>query len=115
MCLAEPTVERLLPDRRDRNTGARVGNRLLSCQGIWHHERRCSRSWLARGGNIARNRVTIRSNYLREGSIPFYVESVAMYVGLTRELNFNLMHSKRTMVDVIQLGQNCGNCGGGSW
>ncbi|MDP5218544.1 FAD-dependent oxidoreductase [Ruegeria sp. 2205SS24-7] len=59
------------------------------------------RGWLG-GGNIARNTVTIRSNYMRDASIPFYVKSVAMYEGLTRELNFNMMHSKRTMVDVVQ-------------
>ncbi|WP_299989198.1 FAD-dependent oxidoreductase [uncultured Ruegeria sp.] len=59
------------------------------------------RGWLG-GGNIARNTVTIRSNYMRDESIPFYVKSVAMYEGLTHELNFNMMHSKRTMVDVVQ-------------
>ncbi|SFU16941.1 FAD-dependent oxidoreductase [Sedimentitalea nanhaiensis] len=59
------------------------------------------RGWLG-GGNIARNTVTIRSNYMRDESIPFYVKSVAMFEDLTRELNFNMMHSKRTMVDVVQ-------------
>ena len=57
--------------------------------------------WLG-GGNVARNTVTVRSNYMRDESIPFYVRSVAMFDGLTRELNFNMMHSKRTMVDVLQ-------------
>ena len=59
------------------------------------------RGWLG-GGNVARNTVTVRSNYMRDASIPFYVKSVALYEGLTRELNFNLMHSKRTMIDVVQ-------------
>ncbi len=59
------------------------------------------RGWLG-GGNIARNTVTIRSNYMRDESVPFYVKSVEMYEGLTHELNFNMMHSKRTMVDVVQ-------------
>ena len=59
------------------------------------------RGWLG-GGNVARNTVTVRSNYMRDESIPFYVKSVALYEGLTRELNFNLMHSKRGMVDIIQ-------------
>ena len=59
------------------------------------------RGWLG-GGNIARNTVTIRSNYMRDVSIPFYVKSVELYEGLTKELNFNMMHSKRTMVDVVQ-------------
>ena len=59
------------------------------------------RGWLG-GGNIARNTVTIRSNYMRDESIPFYVKSVALYEGLTRELNYNLMYSKRSMIDVVQ-------------
>lgn len=59
------------------------------------------RGWLG-GGNIARNTVTIRSNYMRDESIPFYVKSVAMYEALTRELNYNLMYSKRSMIDVVQ-------------
>lgn len=59
------------------------------------------RGWLG-GGNVARNTVTVRSNYMRDASIPFYVKSVAMYEGLTDELNFNMMHSKRTMIDVVQ-------------
>ncbi|MCP4764917.1 MAG: FAD-dependent oxidoreductase [Gammaproteobacteria bacterium] len=59
------------------------------------------RGWLG-SGNIARNTVTIRSNYMRDESIPFYVKSVALYEGLTRELNYNLMYSKRGMIDVVQ-------------
>lgn len=59
------------------------------------------RGWLG-GGNIARNTVTIRSNYLRDESIPFYVKSVSLFEGLTKELNINLMYSKRTMIDVVQ-------------
>jgi sarcosine oxidase, subunit beta len=58
------------------------------------------KGWLG-GGNIARNTVTIRSNYMRDESIPFFVKSVALYEGLTRELNFNLMFSQRGMIDVI--------------
>ncbi|MBS0124068.1 FAD-dependent oxidoreductase [Thetidibacter halocola] len=57
--------------------------------------------WLG-GGNVARNTVTVRSNYMRDESIPFYVRSVDLYDGLTRDLNFNLMQSKRTMIDVLQ-------------
>ena len=59
------------------------------------------KGWLG-GGNVARNTVTIRSNYMRDASIPFYVKSVELYEGLTAELNFNMMHSKRTMIDVVQ-------------
>ncbi|MDE2739018.1 MAG: FAD-dependent oxidoreductase, partial [Paracoccaceae bacterium] len=59
------------------------------------------RGWLG-GGNVARNTVTIRSNYLRQESIPFFIKSVEMYEGLSNELNFNLMHSRRSMIDIIQ-------------
>ncbi len=59
------------------------------------------RGWLG-GGNVGRNTITIRSNYLRDESIPFYVKSVSLYEGLTDELNFNLMHAKRGMIDVVQ-------------
>ena len=59
------------------------------------------RGWLG-GGNIARNTVTIRSNYMRNESIPFFVKSVDLYEGLTRELNYNLMYSNRSMIDVVQ-------------
>lgn len=59
------------------------------------------KGWLG-GGNIARNTVTIRSNYMRDESIPFYVKSVELYEQLSQELNYNLMYSKRGMIDVIQ-------------
>ena len=59
------------------------------------------RGWLG-GGNIARNTVTIRSNYLRDESIPFFAKSVELYKGLSRELNYNLMFSQRGMIDVVQ-------------
>ena len=59
------------------------------------------KGWLG-GGNVARNTVTIRSNYMRDESIPFYVKTVSLYENLTRELNYNLMYSKRSMVDIVQ-------------
>ena len=59
------------------------------------------KNWLG-GGNVARNTVTIRSNYMRDESIPFYVKSVSLYDELTKKLNYNLMYSKRSMIDVIQ-------------
>ncbi|MDG2087899.1 MAG: FAD-dependent oxidoreductase [Arenicellaceae bacterium] len=59
------------------------------------------KGWLG-GGNIARNTVTIRSNYMRDESIPFYVKSLELYEKLSQELNYNLMYSKRGMIDVVQ-------------
>ena len=54
------------------------------------------------GGNVARNTVTIRSNYMRDQSIPFYVKTVSLFERLTAELNYNLMYSRRGMIDVVQ-------------
>ena len=48
------------------------------------------KGWLG-GGNIARNTVTIRSHYMRDESIPFYVKSVKLYEGLTKVRNYNVM------------------------
>jgi sarcosine oxidase subunit beta len=59
------------------------------------------KGWLG-GGNIARNTVTIRSNYMRDESIPFYVKSLELYEKLSQELNYNLMYSKRGMIDIVQ-------------
>ena len=59
------------------------------------------KAWLG-GGNVARNTVTIRSNYMRDESIPFYVKTVELYEGLTKELNYNLMYSNRSMIDIVQ-------------
>jgi sarcosine oxidase subunit beta len=59
------------------------------------------KGWLG-GGNTAKNTHTIRSNYLRDASIKFFDRSVELYSGLTRELNFNIMFSPRSMVDVVQ-------------
>ena len=59
------------------------------------------KGWLG-GGNVARNTVTIRSNYMRDESIPFYVKTVSLYEGLTKALNYNLMYSKRSMIDIVQ-------------
>ena len=42
------------------------------------------RGWLS-GGNIARNTVTIRSNDLRDQSIPFYVKSVDLSGNVTED------------------------------
>ena len=59
------------------------------------------KGWLG-GGNVARNTVTIRSNYMRDESIPFYVKTVELYENLTNELNYNLMYSNRSMIDIVQ-------------
>jgi sarcosine oxidase subunit beta len=59
------------------------------------------RSWLG-GGNMGRNTSTIRSNYIRDVSIKFNDASVKLYEQLGRELNFNIMFSQRSQIDIVQ-------------
>ncbi len=59
------------------------------------------KGWLG-GGNTGRNTMTVRSNFLREESVPFHEFSLDLYHQLSRELNFNLMVSRRGMITFIQ-------------
>ena len=59
------------------------------------------KGWLG-GGNTGRNTMTVRSNFLREASVPFHEESLALYRGLSKELNYNLMVGKRGMITFLQ-------------
>ena len=59
------------------------------------------KGWLG-GGNTGRNTMTVRSNYLREASIPFFDKSIEMWEQLSQELNFNIMFSQRGMVGCLQ-------------
>lgn len=58
------------------------------------------KGWLG-GGNTGRNTAVIRSNYLRDASIKFFEKSVQLYETLGRELNYNIMFSQRSEVDVL--------------
>ena len=58
------------------------------------------KNWIG-GGNSGRNTAIIRSNYLRENSIRFFDKSVQLYEELSRELNYNIMFSQRSEVDVL--------------
>jgi sarcosine oxidase subunit beta len=59
------------------------------------------KGWLG-GGNTGRNTMTVRSNFLRDPSVPFHQYSLDLYRGLSRELNFNLMVSRRGMITLLQ-------------
>lgn len=52
------------------------------------------KGWLG-GGNTGRNTTIIRSNYLYDESAFLYDHAVKLWDGLSRELNFNVMYSKR--------------------
>lgn len=54
------------------------------------------RGWLG-GGNTGRNTTVIRSNYFFPQSAAFYDFSLKLYEELSRELNYNIMFSRRGM------------------
>ncbi len=58
------------------------------------------KNWIG-GGNSGRNTAVIRSNYLREDSIRFFDKSVQLYETLSRDLNYNIMFSQRSEVDIL--------------
>ena len=61
------------------------------------------KSWVG-GGNTARNTMTIRDNYIRSASVPFHRESMKLWRGLSRELNYNVMLHERGMIKFLQSG-----------
>ena len=52
------------------------------------------------GGASARTTAIIRSNYLTVEGIPFFDESVKLYEGLAKELNFNLLFNQMGRLDL---------------
>lgn len=60
------------------------------------------KGWLG-GGNTGRNTTIIRSNYLFDESAGIYDHAVDLWDGLSQELNYNVMFSKR---GVLMLAHN---------
>ena len=60
------------------------------------------KGWLG-GGNTGRNTTIIRSNYLYDESAHLYDHAVKLWDGLSQELNYNIMYSKR---GVLMLAHN---------
>ena len=52
------------------------------------------------GGASARTTAIIRSNYLTPEGIPFFNQSVKLYEGLSKELNFNLLFNQMGRLDL---------------
>ena len=52
------------------------------------------------GGASARTTAIIRANYLTPEGIPFFNESVKLYEGLSKELNYNLMFNQMGRLDL---------------
>jgi sarcosine oxidase, subunit beta len=57
------------------------------------------KGWIG-GGNSGRNTSIVRSNYLHPASIAFYDRSLTLFENLTRELNFNILFSRRGVLNL---------------
>ncbi|WP_226779233.1 sarcosine oxidase subunit beta family protein [Oceaniglobus trochenteri] len=53
------------------------------------------------GGNVGRNTTIVRANYAMPGNSEFYSHSLKLWEGLERELNYNVMHSQRGLIDLF--------------
>jgi sarcosine oxidase subunit beta len=51
-------------------------------------------------GNIGRNTTIVRANYAIPGNSEFYSHSLRLWEGMERELNFNVMHSQRGLINL---------------
>jgi sarcosine oxidase subunit beta len=52
------------------------------------------------GGNTARNTTIVRSNYLWDESTALYEKSMKLWEGLSQDLNYNVMFSKRGVLNL---------------
>ncbi len=58
------------------------------------------KGWLG-GGNIGRNTTIVRANYFLPGNSEFYSHSLKLWEGLEAELNYNVMHSQRGLINLF--------------
>ena len=58
------------------------------------------KGWLG-GGNTGRNTTTIRSNYFYPESAALYEESLKLFEGLSKDLNYNVMFSQRGVLTMV--------------
>ena len=52
-------------------------------------------------GNIGRNTTIVRANYILPGNSEFYSHSLKLWEGLEAELNYNVMHSQRGLINLF--------------
>jgi heterotetrameric sarcosine oxidase beta subunit len=52
-------------------------------------------------GNIGRNTTIVRANYFLPGNSEFYSHSMKLWEGLEGELNYNVMHSQRGLINLF--------------
>ncbi|PJE30895.1 sarcosine oxidase subunit beta [Pseudooceanicola antarcticus] len=53
------------------------------------------------GGNVGRNTTIVRANYFLPGNSEFYSHSLKLWEGLENELNYNVMHSQRGVINLF--------------
>ena len=53
------------------------------------------------GGNVGRNTTIVRANYILPGNSEFYSHSLKLWEGLEDDLNYNVMHSQRGLINLF--------------
>ena len=53
------------------------------------------------GGNVGRNTTIVRANYVLPGNSEFYSHSLRLWEGLESDLNYNVMHSQRGLINLF--------------
>jgi sarcosine oxidase subunit beta len=53
------------------------------------------------GGNVGRNTTIVRANYFLPGNSEFYSHSMKLWEGLEDDLNYNVMHSQRGLINLF--------------
>ncbi len=53
------------------------------------------------GGNVGRNTTIVRANYSLPGNSEFYSHSLKLWENLEAELNYNVMHSQRGLINLF--------------
>ena len=53
------------------------------------------------GGNVGRNTTIVRANYVLPGNSEFYSHSLKLWEGLEQDLNYNVMHSQRGLINLF--------------
>ena len=53
------------------------------------------------GGNVGRNTTIVRANYFLPGNSEFYSHSLKLWENLENELNYNVMHSQRGLINLF--------------
>jgi heterotetrameric sarcosine oxidase beta subunit len=73
----------------------------LSGQGTWAEEIAVLEKGYLGGGNVGRNTTIVRANYGLPGNSEFYSHSLKLWEGLEGELNYNVMHSQRGIINLF--------------